>query len=108
MSRMPRTVILQSRVDGVTAAQVRVHAERARMSASDWIANVLRRELTQTGDADALALRAYELLTALGYMLRALMIHTLGTEPAETAIEDAAATAAEEALGDLARARELG
>ncbi|HXO42134.1 MAG TPA: hypothetical protein VN999_11825 [Thermoanaerobaculia bacterium] len=54
---MPRTALLQSRVDSVTA-QVRVHAERAHTTTSEWIASVVRRELARTGAADALALRS--------------------------------------------------
>lgn len=51
---MPRTALLQARVDSSTAALVRVHAERAQMSTSEWIAMVLRRELSRSGAADAL------------------------------------------------------
>lgn len=104
---MPRSVILQARADTATATRVRVHAERAHMSTSEWITNVLRREIARSGDADALAPRSHELLITLGYMVRALMIETLGPEPAETAIQDAAATAADEAAADLGHAREL-
>ncbi len=104
---MPRTALLQSRVDSATAAQVRVHADRAHMSTSEWIAGVLRRELSRGGAADALALRSYELLITLGYMLRSLMIDAMGAEPAETAIQDASATAADEAASELRRAADL-
>jgi hypothetical protein len=101
---MPAKTLLQTRVDPATAALVRYHAARANLSASEWIAAVLRRELGQAGTADALALRAYETLLTLGYMLRTLMIDTLGAEPAETAIQDASAAAEDDAAGDLERA----
>jgi hypothetical protein len=104
---MPRTALLQSRVDSATAAQVRVQAERAHTTTSEWIASIVRRELARTGAADALALRSYELLITLGYMLRALMIDAMGAEPAETAIQDASATAADEAASELRRATDL-
>ena len=104
---MPRSSLLQSRVDSATATLVRFHAERAQMSTSEWIAVVLRRELSRAGTADALSVSSYEMLVTLGYMLRALMIETLGAEPAETAIQDASATAAEEAASALKRAAEL-
>jgi hypothetical protein len=104
---MPRAALLQTRVDSSTAALVRVHAERARMSTSEWIAMVLRRELSRAGSADALSLRSYELLITLGYMLRSLMIDAMGAEPAETAIQDASAVATDEAATELRRATEL-
>lgn len=104
---MPRTSILQSRVDSTTATLVRLHAERAHTSTSEWIAVVLRRELSRGGTADALSVGSYEMLVTLGYMLRALMIDAMGAEPAETAIQDASTTAAEEAASALERAAEL-
>jgi hypothetical protein len=104
---MPRATVLQTRVDSAMAAQVRVRAERAQMSASEWIAAVLKRELSRTDAANALAPRAYELLVTLGYMLRSLMIESMGAEPAEIAIQDAAATAADEAEAELRRATEI-
>ena len=52
-------------------------------------------------------LRAYETLLTLGYMLRTLMIDTLGAEAAETAIQDASAAAEDDAAGDLKRATAL-
>jgi len=104
---MPRTALLQSRVDSATAALVRVHAERAHTTASEWIANVIRRELSRTGAADALALRSYEMQITLGYMLRALMIDAMGADPADTAIQDASATAADEAASELRHATDL-
>jgi hypothetical protein len=104
---MNRNVILRARVESQTAIQVRMQAERAHMSTSRWIAAVLRREAAHAGDADALALRDYELLITLGYMVRALMIEILGVEPAEAAIQDASATAADEAAADLGQAREI-
>jgi hypothetical protein len=58
------------------------------------------------GDADALALRDYELLLTLAYMLRAVMIDSMGAEAAEIAIRNAAATAAEEAPAELRKAQE--
>ena len=104
---MPRATVLQTRVETAIAAQVRVQAERVHMSASEWIAAILKRELSRPDAANALAPSAYELLVTLGYMLRALMIESMGAEPAETAIQDAAATAADEAATELRRATEL-
>ena len=104
---MPRATVLQTRVESAIAAQVRVQAERAHMSASEWIAAILKRELSRPDAANALAPSAYELLVTLGYMLRALMIESMGAEPAETAIQDAAATAADEAATELRRATEI-
>jgi hypothetical protein len=104
---MPRTVVLQTRIDPASAKLVRTLAQRDQTSTSDWIAGILRRELVRAGDADALALRDYELLLTLGYMLRSLMIESMGAEAAETAIHDAAATAADEAPADLRKAHEV-
>ena len=104
---MPRATVLQTRVESAVAAQVRVQAERAQMSASEWIAAVLKRELARADAANALALRSFEMQVTLGYMLRALMIDAMGAEPAETAIQDAAATAADEAAAELRRATEI-
>jgi hypothetical protein len=104
---MPRTVVLHTRIDPGSAKLVRTLAERDQTTTSDWIAAILRRELVRAGDADALALRDYELLLTLGYMLRALMIESMGSEAAETAIRDAAATAADEAPADLRKAQEI-
>jgi hypothetical protein len=104
---MPRATVLQTRVDSAVAAHVRVEAERARMSASEWIGFVLKRELARGDAANALALRGFEMQITLGYMLRALMIDAMGAEAAETAIQDAAATAAEEAAAELRRATEI-
>jgi hypothetical protein len=107
MPAMPRATVLQTRVDSAIAAQVRVQAERAHMSASQWIAALLRRELSRPDAANGLAPGAYELLVTLGYMLRALMIDAMGAEPAETAIQDAATTAADEAATELRRVTEI-
>ena len=105
---MSRQVILRTRVEGSTAALARVHAERAQMTTSEWIANVIRRELSRAGAADALALRSYEMLVTLGYMLRSLMVDAMGAEQTETAIEEASAQAADEAGDELRRGLEVG
>jgi hypothetical protein len=105
---MPREVVLRTRVESTTAALVRVHAERARMSTSKWIADVVRRELASVGAADALSLRSYEMLITVGYMLRSLMIDAIGEEQAQTAIQEASEQAADEASDELRRAMELG
>ena len=104
---MPRQTLLQTRVDSATAALVHLQAARAQTSTSGWIAGILRRELSRAGAADALALRGYEMLITVGYMLRALMIHAMGSELAETAIEDASAAAVDEAASELRRATEI-
>jgi hypothetical protein len=104
---MPRTALLQTRVDSATAAQVRVHADRAHTTTSEWIGAVLRREISRAGAADALALHAYELQITFGYMLRSLMVDAMGAEATEAAIDEAAATAAEEAEAELRRANDL-
>ena len=104
---MPRTTLLQTRVDSATAAFVRFHADRSQTSVSEWIAAVLRREVSRTGTADALSAGSYEMLVTLGYMLRALMIDAMGAEPAETAIQEASATAADEAARAVKRGAEL-
>ena len=104
---MARTALLQTRVDSATAALVRLQAERAHTSTSDWIAAILRRELSRTGDTGALVLSSYEMLVTLGYMVRALMIDAMGAEAAETAIQDASATAADEAQAALRQATEI-
>ncbi|HVT60545.1 MAG TPA: hypothetical protein VHR45_19385 [Thermoanaerobaculia bacterium] len=104
---MSRTVILQSRVDGAVAARVRVEAESAGMSVSDWIAQVLRREVLRGGPADALARRGYELAATLGYMLRSLMIDAMGAEACEQAIDKAADAAAADLEHELERAAEI-
>jgi hypothetical protein len=103
---MARTVVLQTCLDPGSAQLVRMLAQRDQVTTSQWLAGVVRRELIRAGDADALALRDYELLLTLGYMLRALMIEAMGAEAAETAIQDAAATAAQEAPADLRKAQE--
>jgi hypothetical protein len=102
-----RQSVLQTRVDPATAARVRLHAERAGQSISEWIANLLRREVLRAGAADALAGRTYETALTVGYMLRALMIDTLGTDAAERAIEVASDAAADDAAAELTRAGEL-
>ncbi len=100
---MSRQVILRTRVEGSTAAMARVYAERAQMTTSEWIANVIRREISKAGAADALALRSYEMQVTLGYMLRSLMVDAMGAEQTETAIEEASAQAADEAGDELRR-----
>jgi hypothetical protein len=102
-----RQSVLQTRVDPATAARVRLHAERCGQSISEWIANLLRREVLRAGAADALAGRTYETTLTVGYMLRALMVDTLGTDAAERAIEVASDAAADDAAAELTRAGEL-
>jgi hypothetical protein len=104
---MPPRALLQTRVDPGTAALVRYHADRAKTSTSEWIAGVLRREISRAGAADALAPRGFETLVTVGYMLRSLMIDAMGAEAAETAIQDAAASAAEETASEMRRAGEV-
>jgi hypothetical protein len=103
---MSREVILRTRVEGSTAALARVHAERAQMTTSEWIASIIRREISRAGAADALALRSYEMVVTLGYMLRSLMVDAMGAEPTETAVEEASAQAADEAAEELRRGME--
>jgi hypothetical protein len=104
---MRRTALLQTRVDPATAARARLRADRCGLSISEWIADVLRRELRHAGAGDALAPKAYELAIAVGYMLRTLMLASLGTEATDRAILEATDAAAEEAAAELARAAEL-
>src|ERR1700689_15972 len=101
-----RQSVLQTRVDPATAARVRLHAERCGQSISEWIANLLRREVLRAGAADALAGRTYETARPVGYMLRALMVDPLGAAAAESAIEVAADAAADDAAAELTRAGE--
>jgi hypothetical protein len=104
---MPKDVVLRTRVEALTAAQIQLEAARARTSTSQWIANILRRELSRAGAADALAPRTYELVMTVGYMLRSLMIDAMGPDPAMAAVEEAAAEAADDASEELRRMRAL-
>jgi hypothetical protein len=98
---------LQTSVDPATAARVRLHAERADLSVSEWIADQLRRDVLRAGAADALAARALETSLTVGYMLRALMIDSLGAAATERVIEQAADAAADDVAAELTRAGEL-
>jgi hypothetical protein len=102
-----RQSLLQTRVDPATAARVRLHADRAGLSISEWIANLLRREVLRAGAADALASRTYETALTVGYMLRSLMIDALGADATERAVEQAADAAAGDAADELTRAGDL-
>jgi hypothetical protein len=102
-----RQSLLQTRVDPATAARVRLHADREGLSISEWIGNLLRREVLRAGAADALAARTYETALTVGYMLRTLMADTLGAEATERAVEQAAEAAAGDAADELARAGDL-
>jgi hypothetical protein len=106
--RMPkRKRSLQTSVDPATAARVRLHAERAGLSVSEWVADLLRRQVLHAGAADGLAARALETALTIGYMLRALMIDSLGAEATERVIEQAADAAADDVAAELTRAGEL-
>ena len=98
---------LQTRVDAATATRVRLHAKRAGQSISDWLADLVRREVVRAGAADALAARTCETALTVGYMLRALMIDSLGAEATERAVELAADTAADDTAAELIRAGEI-
>jgi hypothetical protein len=102
-----RQSLLQTRVDPATAARVRLHAERAGQTISEWIAHLLRREVLRAGAADALAPRTFETAMTVGYMLRALMLDALGADATERAIEQAAEAAADDAAAELTRAGDL-
>src|SRR5215470_17959718 len=104
---MPKDVVLRTRVDGDTAALVHVHAASHKISTSEWISRVVQRELGRFGQADALALRAYETQLTLGYMLRSLMIDAMGADAAEAEIQDAVTEATDEAQDELRRAQYL-
>ncbi|HXO41598.1 MAG TPA: hypothetical protein VN999_09130 [Thermoanaerobaculia bacterium] len=102
-----RQSLLQTRVDPATAARVRLHAERSGQSISEWIANLLRREVLRAGAADALAPRTFETAMTVGYMLRALMLDALGADATERALEQAAEAAADDTAAELTRAGDL-
>ncbi len=105
---MPKSQsLLRTRVDPATAARVRLHAERAGQSISEWIAHVLRREVLCSGAADALAPHTLETVLTVGYMLRALMVDALGTDATDRALEQAADAAADDAAAELTRAGDL-
>ena len=102
-----RPTSLHVRVDPSTAARVRLHAERSGQSVSQWVADLVRREVLHVGAADALAARTLETSLTVGYMLRALMIDALGADSTERAIEQAADAAGGDVAAELTRAGEL-
>jgi hypothetical protein len=105
---MPRAIVLHTRLDSTTAAYARLEADRCGCSISEWIADVLRRELRRAGAADALAPRAYEAVIAGVHLLHALMIDSLGPEATAAALEQANEAAAEATAREMARAAERG
>jgi hypothetical protein len=105
---MPRAIVLQTRLDSTTAAYARLEAARCGCSISEWIADVLRRELRRAGAADALAPRAYEVGVASAHLLHALMIDSIGPEATAQALEKANEAAAEATAREMARAAERG
>ena len=107
---MPTTTALRIPLDPITAAHARVEAERRGLSLGDWVAAVLRRELSHGGDADVFALKAYEVNVANAHLLHALMLEAIGPEATARALAeaiDAANAAGEEAAAELARAAEI-
>jgi hypothetical protein len=102
-----RQSLLQCRVDPSTAARVRFQADRAGQTISEWIGHVLRREVQRAGAADALAAHTFEAALTIGYMLRTLMIDTLGANATDRAVEQASDAAAQDSAAELARAEEL-
>jgi hypothetical protein len=104
---MASGLVLRTRVESITAAQVHVQAAQAQMSTSQWIATLVKRELRRGGAADALALRSYELAITLGYMLRSLMIDAMGADRAQAVVDEALALGLDEASDELRRAREF-
>ncbi len=103
---MPAT-LLQVHVDSATAARVHLHAEKAGSPVEEWLAAVIRREVHRSGAADSLALQSYEMAATIGYMLRALMIDSIGPEATEKEIEEAARAASDLAAAELERALEI-
>jgi hypothetical protein len=104
---MASGIVLRTRVESITAARVHVQAAQAGMSTSKWIAALVERELRRAGAADALSLRSYELAITLGYMLRSLMIDSMGADRAQAAFDEAVALAIDEAGDELRQAREF-
>ena len=107
---MPPATALRIPLDPITAAHARVEAKRRGLSICDWVAAVLRRELSYTGDADVFALKTFEVAVANAHLLHALMLDTIGPEASARALAEAidAANAAGEAIAaELARAAEV-
>jgi hypothetical protein len=99
--------LLQTHVDAPTATRVRLQAERAGLSVSEWLSLLVRREVLRSGAADGLAARTCETALTVGYMVRALMIDALGAEATERAIDQATDAAAADTAAELTRAAEL-
>ena len=107
MPAMPRTTALQIPLDPITAAHARVEADRCGLSVGEWGAAVLRRELSYAGDADALALKSYEVAVANAHLLHALMLEAIGPEATAQALAEATHAAGEAIAAELARAAEV-
>lgn len=104
---MPHDLIaFQIRLDAATAAYARHAAERSGLPIADWFEAVLRRHLHHDGDADTVALRAYEVNVAAVHLLHALMLDAMGPEATAQALAQATAAAEEASAREVERAEE--
>lgn len=71
-------------VDALTEAKLTVRAERVGTSVSEYVRDLILRDLVRSGSADAVAPQLLELALVTGILVRAQLGQTLGEEEART------------------------
>jgi hypothetical protein len=108
---LPRDKQLKVWVNALTAARTTVRAEEAGRSLSEYIGELIVKDDTDGGRADALASEILEMQYLTAILLRQLLGKTMGETEASKLVEKAKVKAheqAQSATADLRRLRKTG
>ena len=102
---MARDKALRVWVDGITAARVSLRAEEAGTTLSEYIGELLIKDATEGGRADALAGELLEMQYLNAILLRTLLGKGVGEAEADKLLNKARAKAHEQAQNTLSEIR---